>query len=149
MKDKKYSQEIDFLKNGPWDEFYVLTEHWESDLKFYRDDLRFLHHLIDKYFIWLIEKENIKLVKELKQGVLKLKTKGKDLLDKAGKHRIQIGHLVVDSNRADAGIIKTEHEHLEEEMAQFVKLFRENRKEVFRITEYIIDSEKLGNILTP
>ena len=89
MGDTKYNQELDFLKDGPWDELYVLTEHWRSDFQFYKDDLRFLHHLIDKYFMWITKPENFDLVE--------------------------------DPNRKDAVIIKTEHEHLEEEMANITK----------------------------
>lgn len=147
MGDQEYSQEIDFLKNGPWDELYVITQHWKSDLEFYRDDLRFLNHLIDKYFLWITKSENIDLVKELSLGLIKLVLEVKDLMAKVQKHLIQLGYLVEDPNKSDAGIIKTEHEHLEEELAKFVKSFRGNRKEVFTITEYIIDSEKLVNIL--
>ncbi|NNE77749.1 MAG: hypothetical protein HKN31_11835 [Pricia sp.] len=147
MKNSKYDHELDFLKDGPWDELYVLTEHWKSDLEFYRDDLRFLHHLIEKYLMWISKSENMELVKELKKGLYDLNTKVKDLLEKVAKHCNQLGYLVENPNHADAGIIKTEHEHLEEEMAQFVKLFRTNRKEVFKITEYIIDSEQLANIM--
>jgi predicted regulator of amino acid metabolism with ACT domain len=40
-----------------------------------------------------------------------------------------------------------DHEALEDKISKFVKSFRSNRKEVFKITEYIIDSEKLPNIL--
>ena len=32
-------------------------------------------------------------------------------------------------------------------MAQFVKTFRENRKEVFKVTEYVMDSEELKSML--
>ena len=42
---------------------------------------------------------------------------------------------------------QNDHQRLETQMAQFVKDFRENRKEVFRITEYIVDSEQLSGIL--
>lgn len=145
MNTSNNSQDTDFLKDGPWDELYVLTEHWKSDLEFYKDDLRFLHHLIDKYFIWITKSENLALVKELKKGLFELNVRGKDLLEKVGKHCIQLGYLVEDASKADAGIVKTEHEHLEEEMAKFVRSFRENRKEVFAITEYVIDSEELAN----
>jgi len=147
MNDTKYNEEIDFLKNGPWDELYVLTAHWKSDLEFYRDDLRFLHHLIDKYFIWITKQENLDMVKELKSGLFEINTKGKDLLDKVNKHRIELGYLVENRSKADTGVVKTEHIHLEEKIAQFVKSFRENRKEIFAITEYVIDSEKLANIM--
>ena len=147
MSDTKYSQEIDFLKNGPWDELYVLCGHWKSDLEFYKDDLRFLHHLIEKCIIWITKEENLEMVKELKTGLFQMNIRGEDLFEKISKHLSQLGNLVEDPNKKDAGVIKTEHEHLEEELAKFVKSFRENRREVFRITEYIIDSEQLSNIL--
>ncbi len=39
------------------------------------------------------------------------------------------------------------HEQLERDYAQFVRDFRVKRKEVFKVTEYVIDSEELQNIL--
>ncbi len=147
MIDKKHNQELNFLKDGPWDELYVLTGHWISDLEFYRNDLRFLHHLIDKYLMWISKSENLDMVNKLKNGLFDLGVNVRDLLEKIGKHRIQLGQVVENFNKADAGIIRTEHEHLEEEITLFVKSFRNNRKEVFTITEYIIDSEKLASIM--
>lgn len=135
------------MKDGPWDELYVLTEHWTSDLEFYRDDLRFLHHLIEKYFMWISTSENIEMVKELKKTLYDLKLKVLDLIQKVQKHRIRLGQMVSSFAKKDAGIIKTEHEHLEEEMSALVKSFRSNRKEVFKITEYIIDSEHLEHLM--
>lgn len=147
MGKKRNQQETDFLKNGPWDELYVLSQHWESDLEFYKDDLHFLYHLIDKYFMWIVKTENIKMVRELKKGLLDLNTKSKDLLEKVGKHLVQLGYLVEDPSQKDAGIIRMEHEHLEDEIAVFVKSFRENRRAVFKTTEFIMDDEKLSNIM--
>lgn len=71
-----------------WEELYVLAEHWKSDLLFYKDDLRFLHHLIDKYFIWITKAENMAMVKAIKTDIVKLGTTCDDLLDKVGKHII-------------------------------------------------------------
>ena len=51
-------------KQRDWQEMYVLSEHWRSDLEFYKDDLLFLHHLVDKYFIWITKSENLELVKK-------------------------------------------------------------------------------------
>ncbi|MCJ7468616.1 MAG: hypothetical protein MUO53_18205 [Maribacter sp.] len=147
MDKKNNGKELDFLKNGPWDELYVLTQHWKSDIEFYRDDLRFLHHLIDKYFIWIAKPENLILVQELKISLFELNKKSHDLLEKTGKHLLQLGYLMEEPNNGDAGIIKMEHEHLEVEITEFVKAFRRNRKEVFAITEFIIDSEKLASMV--
>ncbi|MCM4164500.1 MULTISPECIES: hypothetical protein [unclassified Arenibacter] len=147
MEHIEKNKELQFVKNGPWPELYVLTEHWKSDLEFYADDLRFLHHLVDKYFMWITKPENLDMVKELKVGLFHLKNKCHDLLEKVQRHRIQLGEMVADYNKSDANLIRTEHEHLEEEVAKFVTLFRSNRKEVFAITEFIIDSEKLVNLM--
>lgn len=147
MEHIENNKESQFVKNGPWPELYVLTEHWKSDLEFYADDLRFLHHLLDKYFMWLTKPENLDMVKELKVGLFHLKNKCRDLLEKVQRHGMQLGEMVEDNNKADANLIRTEHEHLEEEVANFVILFRSNRKEVFAITEFIIDSEKLANLM--
>ena len=144
---KNSNKDLEFLKDGPWNELYAITQHWRSDLEFYRDDLRFLHHLIDKYFMWITKPENLLMVRELKAGLLERGKRSTDLREKAENHLIQLGNLVGDPNRKDAGVTKTEHEHLEEEMTDFVKSFRKNRKEVFTITEYIIDSEELGDIV--
>jgi hypothetical protein len=147
MNKQTKDSELYSLENGPWNELYVLTEHWKSDIEFYRDDLRFLHHLIEKYFIWITKPENLELVKELQQGLFGLNKKSDDLREKTGKHLIQLGKLVENPNSGNAGVIKTEHEHLEEEITDFVKEFRRNRKEVFVLTEYIIDSEDLVRMM--
>lgn len=141
------NKELQFVKDGPWSELYALTDHWKSDLEFYKDDLRFLHHLIEKYYMWITKPENLDMVKELKVGLFNLKTKCRDLLEKVGRHRTHLGQMVEDYKKADASIIIREHEHLEEEVAHFVTLFRSNRKEAFAITEFIIDSESLVNLM--
>ncbi len=147
MKSNKIATDIDFLTNGPWYELYVISKNWQSDIAFYRDDVRFLFHLIDKYFLWLTRPENLKIVQELQNNLHQLEIKCKDLLNKLGKHTIQLGYLIENPNKSDAGIILTEHEHLEEEIAAITKLFRKNRTEVFAITEYIIDSAELASKL--
>jgi uncharacterized protein (DUF3820 family) len=46
----------DFSYTAEYQQLYILAEHWKSDLEFYKDDLRFLHHLIDEYFVWFAHK---------------------------------------------------------------------------------------------
>ena len=147
MDNTIYRQEHGDLKNGPWEKLYVLSGHWRSDLEFYRDDLLFLHHLIDKYFMWITKSENLGVVKEIKKELFEMNIRNKDLFEKVKKHIIQLGRLVEDPNHKDASIVKTEHEHLEEEISDFVRSFRKNRKEVFKITEYVIDSEHLEQLM--
>ena len=97
--------------------------------------------------MWITKPENLDMVKELKVGLNDLKNKCKDLLEKVQRHKTQLGQMVEDYNKSDASIIRREHEHLEAEVANFVTQFRSNRKEVFAITEFIIDSESLANLM--
>ena len=68
-------------------------------------------------------------------------------MDKVSKHILQLGELVENPDKEGSRIFRLEHEHLEDEIAHFVKSYRENRKEVFTITEYVVDNEKLVHLL--
>ncbi len=137
-----------FIQEANWQELYVLTQHWKKDLEFYKDDLRFLYGLVDKYFIWITEKENLYAVKKIGSNLLKINQRCQDILEKVSKHILQLGELVENPDKEESRIFRLEHEHLEDEIADFVKSFRENRKEVFAITEYVVDNEKLIHLLT-
>ena len=134
-------------KKPDWQELYVLTEHWRSDLEFYKDDLRFLHHLVDKYFIWITKSENLEMVKEIMIQIQDLEKQCKDLMEGVKGHLHNLAQLANESNKPSLSEITDDHVVLETTIYNFVKDFRANRKEVFRITEYIIDSEELSNIL--
>jgi hypothetical protein len=47
----------------------------------------------------------------------------------------------------DSHTFRTENELIEDEVEEFVKSFRKNRKETFEITEHVLDSEELGDFL--
>lgn len=130
-----------------WQELYILTDHWKSDLNFYKDDLRFLHHLIDKYIIWITKDDNLNLVKNIQKNLFEIRNKSMDLMKEVTTHQGNLGLMVENPVQSSNPQFIDDHEDLEDKMSKFVKLFRSNRKEVFSITEYIIDSEELPNIL--
>lgn len=130
-----------------WQELYILTDHWKSDLNFYKDDLRFLHHLIDKYIIWITKDDNLNLVKNIQKNLFEIRKKSMDLMREVNTHQGNLGLMVENPVQSSNPQFIDDHEDLEDKMSKFVKLFRSNRKEVFSITEYIIDSEELPNIL--
>ncbi|NAS11910.1 hypothetical protein [Poritiphilus flavus] len=130
-----------------WAERYVLLEHWKSDLDFYTDDLRFLHHLIDKYFIWITKRENLDMVKELRIQIAQLKEKCNELLEAVKSEMHHIASMMETPEDKKPELSREECEELEKEFTGFVKSFRANRKEVFKITEYIMDSEELPSLL--
>lgn len=130
-----------------WQELYILTDHWKSDLDFYKDDLRFLHHLIDKYIIWITKDDNLNMVKDIEKNLFEIKKKSMDLMKELSIHLGNLRLMVENPVQSSNPQFLKDHEVLEEKVSNFVKLFRSNRKEVFKITEYIIDSEELPDIL--
>lgn len=132
-----------YIHESNWQQLYVLTEHWKSDLEFYNDDLKFLHRLIDKYFIWMSKKENIDLVRDIEIGLLEMDNQSSMLLQEVNKHIHHLAELIDNPLAYDSQIFRTEHEKLEDDLAAFVKDFRKNRKEVFMVTEHVIDGEEM------
>jgi len=128
--------------NG-WEQLYLLANHWKSDLEFFRDDLRFLHLLMDRHILWVTLPESSERVKEVESKLLSLKKQCRQLLKKTGKHTSLLTRLLEKSPEADHQAVKDIHAQLETEFAIFVKNFREIRKDTFKVSEYIMDSESL------
>ncbi len=130
-----------------WEALYFVAKHWRSDLEFYKDELRFLHNLIAKYLIWITKKENLEKVADIRQKEHLLTLRSEELFQKITSH-LEMAVTIVEGG--DAAVKKeffVTHAELETEIADFVKAFRESRKEVFTVTEYVMDSEELRNIL--
>ena len=145
LTDKKMKPVVD--KKPDWQEMYVLSEHWSSDLEFYKDDLRFLHHLVDKYFIWITKSENLEMVKEIMIQIRSLEKQCHDLIAGVKAHMHHLAKFANESEEPSLSKVTEEHVVLETAIYNFVKDFRANRKEVFRITEYVIDTEELTDLL--
>jgi hypothetical protein len=133
--------------NPNWEELYFVAKHWRSDLDFYKDELRFLHNLIAKYLIWITKKENLKRVGDIRQKEHHLTLRAEELYQKVSSHLEMAVNIVNGGEKAVKKEFFTTHAELEIEIADFVKSFRESRKEVFIVTEYVLDSEELRNIL--
>ena len=136
-----------FIQRTDWDELYVLTKHWKSDLTFYKQDLHFLHKLLSKYFIWITKKENLATVESIGKGVLKDMKTSERLLQRVDEHISHIAQTIQDPFKHDSRIFREDHQELEDDIADFYKTVRENRKQVFAITELIVDTENLEHLL--
>lgn len=147
MANHEMEPNLKSIQKNEWQELYILTGHWISDLEFYKEDLGFLRHIINKYIIWITKKENLQRVNEIEVALHKVDQKCGALLMKIEVHRTDLGIFIEHPDKEKATSLITEHGHLEKVMADFVKSFRENRREVFNISSYVIDSEQLSNIV--
>lgn len=130
-----------------WESFYVLAQHWKSDLKFYNDELRFLKSLIDKYFIWLLEDKNIKNTRIVANKLTQLNKRCSELDQKVRNHKKHLAALIENPFPHNAQEYKDEHLTLESSLSEFLKDFRKAKNEVFRLTKQVIESEKANHLL--
>lgn len=135
--------------NQSWMELYVLTGHWQSDLKFFQDELRFLNILIDKYLVKLIEEDNVSKVTPLTLALSRLEARNREIGASVTKHLRHIQELIENPFSNDSQHTKDEHLTLEGALVDFVKDFRLTKREIFVSTEQILKSEKAKHLLTP
>lgn len=130
-----------------WTRLYALTEHWQSDVKFFHDELRFLHTLIDKYLLKLIEEDNVSKIAPLTLALTKLEARNGMLQQKLVKHLEHLQALTKNPVANDSRLTNDEHVTLEHELVDFVKDFRFTKGEIFRSTEHVLKSEKAKHLL--
>jgi len=131
-----------YIYEADWKELYVLTEHWASDLAFYGDDLRFLHHLLSSYYMWLFMEERADKGTEVVKWLEALETRRDALARQTQKHLTHLADLIDDPFKYDSHEFRQEHAELEEEITHFVKDFRDCKKEVFALSKHVVSSEE-------
>lgn len=137
---------VDSVENS-WARLFVLAEHWQSDMQFFSDELRFLRSLVDKYFLWLIDKNHIEATKKMAAKLEKIE-KSRGRLDLSVRNHLKhLTNLIENPFAHDAQSCKDEHAKLEDWFADFSKDFREVKKEIFRLTEQVMESKKAQYVL--
>lgn len=144
MESYRSSGKKEEARKTNWQELYILTRHWISDLEFYIEDLQFLHRLIDRYSLWIQKHQNSVAVGQLLSNLHELSSDGKKIREELQEHQEQLSSLLNGEKGGDPDVYLRDHEVLEDAITRFVKNFRSNRKEVYRIAEEVIDSEDLS-----
>lgn len=131
-----------------WRKLFAITGHWQSDLKFFADELDFLRSLIDKHFSKLIREEHIDSTKATVSRLGKLENRRFNFEQKIDRHYHHLANLIEDAFPHDALTYREEHAKLEAAMADFVKDFRETKKEVFMLAKQVMDGERTSHLLS-
>ena len=130
-----------------WTSFYSVAQHWQSDVRFFEDELVFFRLLIDKNLSLLIEESNIEQTRKMAAHVTNLEKDRVALTDQISKHVKHIAALIENSFAQDAGQFKDEHAKLEIAFADFVKKFRSVKSEVFKLNEQVVHSDKVKRLI--
>jgi hypothetical protein len=141
---KQSDQTIEGLKpeKGEWSKLYILAEHWQSDLKFFRDELRFLNRIIKRFLLWLNEDENILSTRSLINRITDTENHRRTLDEHVAKHMLHIRELMENPFVYDETRVEDEHLAMEKEFSGFVKNFRTLKSDVFKEAEHVIEREE-------
>jgi hypothetical protein len=130
-----------------WQQMHIVSKHWQSDLVFFQDELHFFGKLIDRYLMWLTDNEHIGRTRKIAVDLQRIEKKRISLLDALNEHHRRLANLIENPFSHNAQECKEEHSKIEDDLAVFVKTFRRAKREVFNVTEVVIESEKSRNLL--
>mgnify|MGYP006987950815 CR=1 FL=1 len=133
-----------YIMTAEWKQLYALTEHWQSDLLFHQDEIKFLYHLVNKYVMWLTRYEEVEMVRKIRKLLAEIRSECHKLLGKVETHLGHLSDLMENPFAHDSQTFRREHEELEEEIAMFAKHFRHAKKETFKTTEHLMDSVEVA-----
>lgn len=136
-----------YIFEADWKSLYFLTKHWISDLTFYRDDLRFLHHVMHDYFVWLFDEDRAIEGSQIMQKLENLNLQREALILQTQEHLTHLADLINDPFKYDSHVFRSEHAALEEEIVKFIKDYRICKKEALSISKGIVSSEGFMNQL--
>lgn len=137
-----------YLQSAEWQELHVLTSHWQSDMAFFDDELRFIDILFDKYFNALIDPENMDTTKSIAAKLSNLKSSREMLASRIAEHLHNIKELMTNNASQDAVAFREEHGRLEDDLTDFVKTFRAVKRDIFELTERIARTEKSKHLIS-
>ena len=147
MKEFRIRPKSDYMHTASIESLYALTEHWESDMQFYTDEIAFLQGLFDKYFVLMSREDKIDLVQAEANELLKLNDTCDELKKRMKKHQLHLEELEENAFSHDEQSFRDEHGKLEDDFSAFVKRFREVKKNVFTISEEAMEVSKESHLI--
>src|ERR1700690_1603221 len=118
----------DYLSNASWEQLILLTKHWQSDVKYYADEIRFFRHLTDQQLLWLENDRTIMAIRALHNKLLDLAKRCNALEDTMNRHLSHIQELYENPFSHDEHVFRNEHVSLEDDLTEFTRYFRALKK---------------------
>ena len=124
-----------------FESLYGITEQWASDLLFYNDELRFLNHILDRYFSDMVALENLD---EIRESTIRLQDLRNDCDKISEDIKIHFGELTkcIDHPELAPKSIQGNHDRLGKEYLEFVEKSKRIKREFFTITEHVLAAKK-------
>jgi len=130
---KIITEKSNYLHKSSWEELFVITEYWQSDILYFKNELRFLQGIIVKYFPQLLKHKSIISLNPLDEHFIHLLNTADELSQGFEKHREHIEELIDNPFAYDNDEFRKEHEILEHKFTAFVLEFQEEKEQIYSV----------------
>ncbi len=130
------------------EEMHRTTVSWLSELKFIKDEQRFLNSLVKSYTEQLIDHKIYDKSKELVGNILDAEKELVGLLKKVQVHENQLEIMIddVDQPKMEKAYRET-HEELMQDMQRYLEDYRELKRQLFKLLSQVLKQEKQKRLL--
>ncbi|NDV16742.1 hypothetical protein GO009_11955 [Muricauda sp. TY007] len=130
------------------DELHEESKKWSSELKFARDEQKFLNQMVKDYTLDIIDSDMFKTVQPVVESLNKLETDLVDLFKKIQLHENQLQIMVdeVNQEKMEEAYLDT-HNDLGKEMEDYFVKYRDSKTKIFNIVSNVIKRKKQKRLL--
>ncbi|MEC3966441.1 hypothetical protein [Flagellimonas halotolerans] len=130
------------------DELHEESKRWSSELKFARDEQKFLNQMVKDYTLDIIDSDMFKSVQPVVESLDKLEKDLVDLFKKVQLHENQLQIMVdeVNQEKMEEAYLDT-HNDLGKEIEDYFVKYRDSKTKIFNIVSNVIKRKKQKRLL--
>jgi len=130
------------------EELHEESKKWTSELKFARDEQKFLNHMVKDYTLDIIDSDMFKTVQPVVESLNKSEKDLVELFKKVQLHENQLQIMVdeVNQERMEEAYLDT-HSDLGREVEDYFVNYRDSKTKIFDIVSNVIKRKKQKRLL--
>ncbi|MCB0761451.1 MAG: hypothetical protein KDC12_08020 [Flavobacteriales bacterium] len=141
MMDLFLTRKDKFHDQSSLEDLHNVTLNWESQVQFWKDEIRFFQDIIDKYFLQMVSNDNLDTTTEIVDEMSSIRDRGlSDLMSKMELHEEHLSSLMNQEWSEEA--YRKEHIKLAQDMHQFNNGLVQLKQRVFNLVEDVRNESK-------
>lgn len=130
------------------EELHEESKKWTSELKFARDEQKFLNHMVKDYTLDIIDSDMFKTLQPVVESLNKSEKDLVELFKKVQLHENQLQIMVdeVNQERMEEAYLDT-HSDLGREVEDYFVNYRDSKTKIFDIVSNVIKRKKQKRLL--
>lgn len=143
--ESKILSSTGFLHEFSIEELYVLTTHWLSDISFFEQEINYFQSLIKRYFLPVVEEQNVMLIQSLASHFESLDLRKEQLKNSIIQHQQHLSTFLDTSPVENEAHLNVLHSNLEAKLFEFIRTLRQIKLEFFNATKFSGKVKKMAS----